>query len=573
MEQSQHLLLQIKKIDDFVLTFDNVPAITLIGDDPLTWELGTSYVDPGATATDAEDGDITGDIVIDSSAVDINTIDSYIVSYSVTDSVNQTSTVYRTVNVLQLISQIPLSAMYNLIRGTGTRTLNNFDIEFTVGLDHFLFFDSTVMNFTPSDPWTIIMKYSYASNATGGHFRTKHNVNNDGSTNDPAGQYLYVYGPLVAQDSPADNWYAPGTPMIVDYSMPNASLVTYHAENLDLYVVYKYDGSTYTNQHYAADGTTQLTSARILNATFTTNTVIHLYMNSLFTIKGVVLGKDATTLTPANFDTYNNFAPIITLNGSSTITHPVNTTYVEQGATVTDDSGETINAVITGTVDVNTEGSYIISYNATDSGGKQATEVQRTVVVDEILVTLTSLTQILSNNIGGSNPVILNPDGTVYQDVRYEAAIKNTEFAILDFNADWNIIYKIQFDVVPTNDFMGFKIDMDSSGTNDFGYRMFYHTNWSSFDGQTHLTNNSAISSSFYDTSNPTYIKIARDSGGIVTLTFYDTSKTQIYQTQTTYAITFNRDVVFAFFTNYVKLTWLVAIGGQGITLTPNDIP
>ena len=47
-----------------------IPVITLTGANPQTIEVGSPYVELGATATDNYDGDLTGSIVIDATAVD-----------------------------------------------------------------------------------------------------------------------------------------------------------------------------------------------------------------------------------------------------------------------------------------------------------------------------------------------------------------------------------------------------------------------------------------------------------------------------------------------------------------------
>jgi hypothetical protein len=69
--------------------------------------------------------------------------------------------------------------------------------------------------------------------------------------------------------------------------------------------------------------------------------------------------------------------PVITLNGVSTVQHELGTTYTDLGATA--DGGETV--TISGTVDVNVVGSYILSYNVSDAAGNPATQVTRTVTV------------------------------------------------------------------------------------------------------------------------------------------------------------------------------------------------
>ena len=62
------------------------PVITLVGADPQVIEVGSPYVELGATASDNYDGDITGSILIDATAVNTSVVGSYVVTYDVTDS-------------------------------------------------------------------------------------------------------------------------------------------------------------------------------------------------------------------------------------------------------------------------------------------------------------------------------------------------------------------------------------------------------------------------------------------------------------------------------------------------------
>lgn len=61
------------------------PIITLIGGNPINLIVGENFTDPGATAHDDEDGDITGEIIA-TSTVNTDVAGSYTVSYNVTDS-------------------------------------------------------------------------------------------------------------------------------------------------------------------------------------------------------------------------------------------------------------------------------------------------------------------------------------------------------------------------------------------------------------------------------------------------------------------------------------------------------
>lgn len=73
--------------------------------------------------------------------------------------------------------------------------------------------------------------------------------------------------------------------------------------------------------------------------------------------------------------------PVITLVGSGTITHLLNTSYTDSGATWTDNVDGTGSLTASGTVNTNVVGSYTLTYNRTDAAGNAATQVTRTVNV------------------------------------------------------------------------------------------------------------------------------------------------------------------------------------------------
>lgn len=75
-----------------------VPAITLIGDNPMTVTINTPFTDPGATADDAEDGSLS--VTADCTGVDTTAAGSYVCLYTATDSDANTSSRNRTVEVV-----------------------------------------------------------------------------------------------------------------------------------------------------------------------------------------------------------------------------------------------------------------------------------------------------------------------------------------------------------------------------------------------------------------------------------------------------------------------------------------
>ena len=75
------------------------PVITILGDNPATVELGSTYTDAGATS----DG---GETVSSSGSVDTNTVGTYTITYSATDAAGNTSTATRTVNVVDTTAPV-----------------------------------------------------------------------------------------------------------------------------------------------------------------------------------------------------------------------------------------------------------------------------------------------------------------------------------------------------------------------------------------------------------------------------------------------------------------------------------
>lgn len=82
------------------------PVITLRGSNPLALPVGTPYVEPGFTASDTEDGNVTANVVVTGS-VNHMVLGSYVLRYNVTDSDgNPAEEKSRTVNVVDTIAPV-----------------------------------------------------------------------------------------------------------------------------------------------------------------------------------------------------------------------------------------------------------------------------------------------------------------------------------------------------------------------------------------------------------------------------------------------------------------------------------
>ena len=83
------------------ITIDNTaPTITLVNTTPITFEVFEDYIEYGAVANDSREGDLTSNIINDSSMVNTSQIGVYVVTYFVEDSVKNNITITRTINVV-----------------------------------------------------------------------------------------------------------------------------------------------------------------------------------------------------------------------------------------------------------------------------------------------------------------------------------------------------------------------------------------------------------------------------------------------------------------------------------------
>ncbi|SFW54850.1 Repeat domain-containing protein, partial [Paenibacillus sp. UNCCL117] len=81
------------------------PVLTLNGPNPMQVEAGSAFTDPGATAQDAADGDLTSQITV-SGAVDAGQVGTYTLTYQVTDAAGHVAAVTRTVQVVDTTAPV-----------------------------------------------------------------------------------------------------------------------------------------------------------------------------------------------------------------------------------------------------------------------------------------------------------------------------------------------------------------------------------------------------------------------------------------------------------------------------------
>ncbi len=88
-------------LNQFVPVPDStIPVITLVGNPVISLTIDQAFVDPGVTASDDIDGDITANVIVGGNTVNPTIVGTYIITYNVTDSSgNAAEEVTRTVKV------------------------------------------------------------------------------------------------------------------------------------------------------------------------------------------------------------------------------------------------------------------------------------------------------------------------------------------------------------------------------------------------------------------------------------------------------------------------------------------
>ena len=102
---------------------------------------------------------------------------------------------------------------------------------------------------------------------------------------------------------------------------------------------------------------------------------------NILSLTAIAMIASATIFTGCKKD--DTTAPVVTLVGSDQ-TISLQGSYSELGATADDDKDGAITPVITGTVDVNHTGVYVITYTATDAAGNAGTATRNVTVVNDV---------------------------------------------------------------------------------------------------------------------------------------------------------------------------------------------
>ncbi|XMB65926.1 DUF5011 domain-containing protein [Mycoplasmatota bacterium zrk1] len=308
------------------ISSENDAVIHLNGNEVITLEVGNDFTDPGAICT-GQNEECT--VIVSDSNIDTNTVGTYHIKYQGILSEKIVAEIKRTINVVDTTGpSIELNGeesmdveLGNLYEELGASCIDNYDSTCEIEIEGVVNADE-------------VGSYNVSYRA----------VDTSGNTNE-------VIRTVIVDDTKA----------------PIITLIGNTIIDLSL-------GETYIEQGAECLDNDLACSVQITGEV--NNTVVGIYTiryefsdaigNVGFAERKISI-KDET-------------APVIKLNGNSSVSVTVGNSYTEQGATCTDNYDESCSLEITGDVDTTTIGEYRLVYKATDSSGN-STETERTVTV------------------------------------------------------------------------------------------------------------------------------------------------------------------------------------------------
>ena len=305
------------------------PVITLSGLASVNHEQGTTYSDAGATASDTVDGSVT---VVSSGTVDTAIAGSYTVTYTVSDSIGNTSTVTRTVIVADTLA--PVITLLGLASVNHEQGTTYTDLGATAS-------DTVGGTITVTVTGSVVIgtagTYTLTYTVTDAAGNTATAVTRTVTVADTVAPVITLSGSASLNHEQGTTYTDLGATAI-DPSLGSATVVTSGAVNTSV-------AGTYTLTYTSTDSGG--------NSAVATRTV---------TVS-------------------DTLPPTISLAGASTVNVAKGATYTDAGSSATDSLDGSVSVTVTGSVNTSATGSYTLTYTATDSAGNTSVTTRAVTVI------------------------------------------------------------------------------------------------------------------------------------------------------------------------------------------------
>ena len=374
------------------------PIITLNSSSTIQLNIGENWTDPGATATDDLDGDLTSSISVTGS-VDASSVGTYTLTYTVADAASNTASTTRTVIVSDLVDTTPPIITLN----------SSSTIQLNIG-ENWTDPGATASDDVDGNLTNSISVSGSVDTSSVGTYTLTYSVEDSAGNSSSITRTVVVKTPNLPSISLSQlegNWNIKELYYLNDeneitqtFEIPNcAKQFMYHTITSSGTISNQGIGINWPLNQCTSDAFDVITNQLTLSPNG--NRLIH-YTGGIKRTWIILDIPDENTLIFESFrndvsdnyngndvgikivkeDRYGILPPSITLNGSSIINLILNSNYSELGATATDDFDGDVTSLIsiTGSVDTSSVGTYTLTYSVEDAAGNSSS-ITRTVVV------------------------------------------------------------------------------------------------------------------------------------------------------------------------------------------------
>ncbi|MFW2340598.1 MAG: immunoglobulin-like domain-containing protein, partial [Acidimicrobiia bacterium] len=382
-----------------------VPVITLSGANPQVIEVGSVYSELGATASDNYDGDISGSIVIDASAVNTVVVGSYAVFYDVTDANGNPGSAIRPVHVVD--TTVPIVTLAGA---------NPLTIE--VGSTYIELGASASDNYDGDISGSIVIDASAVDTGAVGSNNVFYNVTD---TNGNAATTVTR------------------TVNVVDTTLPVITLIGASPQTIEVGSAYSELGASASDNF---DG--DLSASIVIDASVVDTSAVGSYSVTYDVTDAN--GNPAATAT-RTVNVVDSLPPVVSLLGGNPLQLLVGESFLDPGATAIDaHEGDLSSSIVAdqSAVSVTAAGTYVVVYSVSDSAGNTATAIRQVVVVVPNSPPIAVDDNVTVNDVGAIGipaPGVLSNDSDPDGDPLTANLVTGPEFGELVLNPSGSFTY------------------------------------------------------------------------------------------------------------------------------------